>query len=258
MKILFFGDVVGRPGRRILKKALSEMRSQVDLVVVNGENAAHGYGITPKIVEEILDMGVDVITTGGHFYDRKEWKDVLEQYPQVLVPGNYPGRLDRGYYVSSHNVAIINIHGQVFVNIILEHPFEVIDRILDIVQRKYGQIPILVDFHGEATSEKMAMGWYLAGRVSVVVGTHTHVQTADERILASKTGYITDVGMCGCVDTVIGMDKDAAIKRFTTGVPERLEPPEKCDNLIAQGVLIEIDDDGKTTSMRRVVYNEKF
>ncbi|NOZ92797.1 metallophosphoesterase [bacterium 3DAC] len=254
MKILFFGDVVGSPGRKILKEAIAYFHSEVDVIVANGENAAHGYGLTPKVVEEMLDAGVDIITTGGHFYDRKEWRDVLEHYPQVVVPANYPERFDRGYYISSKGIAVMNVHGQVFVNIIFNHPFHTADKLIEHIRTEAGDIPILFDFHGEATSEKMAMGWYVDGRVSAIVGTHTHVPTADERILPGGTGYITDVGMCGCMDTVIGMDKEAAVKRFTTGIPERIEPPKKCGKLRAYGVLIEIDKEGKTTSMRRVVY----
>lgn len=256
MKILFFGDVVGSPGRKILRKAIETWKSKVDFIIVNGENAAHGYGLTPKVVEEILDMGVDVITTGGHIYDRKEWQLVTETYPQVLVPANYPGQFNKGVYVSSKGVVVINVHGQVFVNILFNHAFQTVDNLISYVRDHFGDMPIVLDFHAEATSEKMAMGWFVDGRISAIVGTHTHVPTADERILPGGTGYITDVGMCGCVDSVIGMDKDAALRRFTTGVPERIEPPQRCKNLKAYGILIELDKQGKTTSMRRVVYDE--
>ncbi len=254
MRILFFGDVIGAPGRKVLRDAIEYLGRDADVIIANGENAAHGYGLTPKVVEEILDAGVDIITTGGHFYDRKEWKEVLDHYPQVVVPANYPGRFHRGYYISSKGIAVMNIHGQIFVNIIFHHPFHTADKVIQQIREEAGDIPILFDFHGEATSEKMAMAWYVDGRVSAVVGTHTHVPTADERILPGGTGYITDVGMCGCIDTVIGMDKDAAVKRFTTGIPERIEPPKKCENLRAYGVFIEINEEGKATSMRRVVY----
>ncbi len=254
MRILFFGDVVGSPGRKILREVIDKYRADVDFIIVNGENAAHGYGITPKVVEEILDMGVDVITTGGHVFDRPQWKEAIERYPQVVVPGNYAGMLERGFYISSKGVAVMNLHGQVFVNIVFEHPFRVAEDMIKRIKDEAGDIPILLDFHGEATSEKVAMGWFLDGKITAVVGTHTHVPTADERVLPGGTGYITDVGMCGCRDTVIGMDKDAAVARFATGVPHRLSPPEKCKDLVAYGVIIEVSDDGKTTSMRRVEY----
>ena len=256
MRILFFGDVCGRHGRRVLARAISSLKPLIkpDVVIANGENAAGGAGVTPTVVEEILDAGVDLITTGSHFFDKREYVDVLQNYPNVLVPGNYPGMEGRGIYLFDRfPLAVINLHGQVFVgNIPLNNPFEVVERLLKAVPFEYG---VLLDFHAEATSEKYAMFWFLAGRVSAVVGTHTHVQTADA-FVHNGTAYISDVGMCGCWYSVIGVDIESALSRLRFG-HGRLSHPKKC--LVAVASYVFIDIKGKeAVRIERGMWFERF
>ena len=255
MKILFVGDVVGRTGRNALSIRLGRLvdRHEVDLVVVNGENAAAGFGLTLDIVREFFDLGVDVITSGNHIWDKKEIFEHLDREPRLLRPANYPpGLPGRGSGVYETNagipVGIVNLEGRVFMNN-LECPFRCADALIDDLRR---QTPIiLVDFHAEATSEKVAMGHYLDGRVSAVVGTHTHVQTADEQILSGGTAYLTDAGMTGSLDAVIGIRKELAIERFLTQLPVRFEVAKK--DPVLCGVLFTIDEDtGRAQAVQRI------
>ncbi|WP_432823436.1 TIGR00282 family metallophosphoesterase [Trichloromonas sp.] len=256
MKILFIGDVVGRPGRVALASRLDRLvdRNNIDLVVVNGENAAAGFGLTADLAREFYDLGVDVLTSGNHIWDKREIYDYLDSQKRLLRPANYPAGLPgRGHGVFSTSagikVGIINLEGRVFMNN-LECPFRTADALVDELRQ---QTPvILVDFHAEATSEKAALGCYLDGRVSALVGTHTHVQTADERILPSGTAYITDVGMTGSRDSVIGIRKELAVEKFLSLLPVRFEVAKK--DATVCGVVLTIDEEtGRATAIERVL-----
>jgi len=227
MKILFIGDIVGKPGRILTCEGVTHLvdRLGLDLVVVNVENAAGGRGITREIGEIIRDHGVDVMTSGNHIWDKREALDYIQLEPRLLRPANYPASVPGSGHVivktkDGDAVAVINVMGRVFMAP-LDNPFRVVQEEIAAV-RKEARI-ILVDFHAEATSEKIAMGWHLDGRVSAVVGTHTHVQSADARVLPGGTAYITDVGMTGPHDSVIGVDKRAVLNRFLTAMPGRFE-----------------------------------
>ena len=227
MRILFIGDIIGKKGRRTVKEVIYKVIEEhhVDLCLANGENAAGGFGITPGIAEELFDQPIDVLTSGNHIWDRKEIIDYIEKEKCLLRPANYPQEAPgRGSIIftttTGLKVGILNLEGRVFVSNI-ECPFKTATREITALKK---QTPIIiVDFHAEATSEKMAMGWFLDGKVSAVVGTHTHVQTADERILPGGTAYITDVGMTGPRDSVIGIKKEQVLERFLTNVPQRFE-----------------------------------
>ncbi|HCP15453.1 MAG TPA: TIGR00282 family metallophosphoesterase [Peptococcaceae bacterium] len=245
MKILFLGDVVGRPGRRILKDALPRLvRSlEPDMVIANGENAAAGNGLTEETAREIYSAGVDVITMGNHTWDKKEIFDFIDTDPHLIRPANYPpGTPGKGWTIyesraGKPRIAVINLMGRVFLNAI-ECPFRMADILVEEARK---QTPIIiVDFHAEATSEKIAMGWHLDGRVSAVVGTHTHVQTADERILPLGTAYITDAGMTGPRDSILGIKPDIIVRKFLTQMPARFEVAEGIAQI--NGVLIQTDD----------------
>ncbi len=245
MKLLFIGDIVGRAGRRTLVDHLDHLidRYLVDLVVANGENAAAGYGITGSVLKELFSAGVDVVTSGNHIWDRKEVMALLDHEARLLRPANYPPGLPgagSGVFETAAGikVGVMNLEGRVFMRD-LDCPFRAADGLIEELKR---ETPIIfVDFHAEATSEKQAMGFYLDGRVSAVVGTHTHVQTADERILAGGTGYLTDVGMSGSQDAIIGNEKGPALERFLTQLPVRLEVAKKDPQLSA--VLLTIDEE---------------
>lgn len=231
MKLLFIGDIVGKAGRKILSEQLDRLidRHYVDLVVANGENAAAGYGLTVPVLKELFNAGVDVVTSGNHIWDKREIYPALEQEERLLRPANYPSGLPgrgTGVYETAAGVkvGVINLEGRVFMKN-LECPFRMADELVAELRRSTAII--FVDFHAEATSEKQALGYYLDGRVSAVVGTHTHVQTADEKILAAGTGYLTDVGMSGSQDAIIGNQKEAALDRFLTQLPVRLEVAKK-------------------------------
>ncbi len=241
--LLFLGDIIGKPGRRITRRLLPGLieRYSPDIVIANGENSAGGFGITPDVAEELLQLGIDVITTGNHVWDKKEIIDFLKDKDWLLRPANFPvGVPGTGDVVfktrSGLKVGILNLQGRVFMNS-LDCPFRVSERI---VERMRGETPVIVvDMHGEATSEKQAMGWFLDGRVSCVIGTHTHVQTADERILPKGTAYITDVGMTGSRDSIIGIKIEQALHRFLTQMPQRFEVSGK--NLQLDCVVLKID-----------------
>ncbi len=255
LRILFASDVVGRPGRRVLSRVLPTLRKEkgVALCVANGENAAGGFGITSNIAGKLYSYGVDVITSGNHIWDRKEILDYISKDERLLRPANYPpqapGRgtvilqIERGV-----KVGVLNLQGRVYLPSI-DCPFRTASRELKALREKTKVI--IVDMHAEATSEKLAMGWYLDGKVSAVVGTHTHVQTADEAILPKGTAYITDVGMCGAYDSVIGMDKSIVLSRFTTQVPYRFIPAK--EDLRFNGLLLNVDPGtGEARGVERV------
>lgn len=230
MRFLFIGDTVGKTGRRAVSTILPGLKRElcVDFVVLNGENLAHGNGINQKVFEEMLDAGVDVITSGNHTFDKKEVLPLLQKKENLLRPANLPpmaaGRGYGLYEKFDRKVLIINLMGRVFMGGSLDCPFRTFD---EIYARYRDEVDfVIVDFHGEATSEKQAFAYYVDGRATAVFGTHTHVQTADERFLPGGTAFITDVGMTGAYDSVIGVRKDDIIEKFITGMPRKYEPAE--------------------------------
>ena len=257
MRILFIGDIVGAPGRRIVVERLEDIigNEQADLVIANGENSASGFGITPRLTEELLSTGIEVLSGGNHIWDRKEILDFIPREPRLLRPANFPAAspgkgLFRGTSRQGIPYAVLCLQGRIFMAS-NEDPFATADRELASLDPETKVI--LVDIHAEATSEKQAMGWHLDGRVSAVVGTHTHVPTADERILPNGTAYITDVGMTGPHDSVIGMEKGAIIKRFLDGLPARFEVAT--GDIQMNAVLIEVDSlSGRSVSIARRRY----
>jgi hypothetical protein len=265
LNILFVGDIFGSAGRRIVREHIGHVRKahSVDLTIVNVENAAGGFGVTPQIAEEIFELGADVLTTGNHVWDKKELIEYLNSAPadsrerprRVLRPANLPPGLP-GYGVfegstdSGVEYAVIQLQGRVFMTAI-DDPFRTADRLVASVRAKV----IVVDFHAEATSEKVAMGWYLDGHVTALLGTHTHVPTADERILPRGTAYQTDVGMSGPYDSIIGVEKELALHRFLTAMPGKFEAakgnPKMC------GVVVTCDPaTGKASAIRRIMLGE--
>ncbi len=255
MKILFIGDVFGRPGRDLVRHGLEALvaRTGADFVIANVENAAGGFGITREVGDAIAGYGVDVMTSGNHVWDKKEALDYIGAEPRMLRPANYPaGVPGRGAFVAhAHDgtsVGVINVMGRVFM-LAIDDPFASVLAQVEAIKRQARVI--VVDFHAEATSEKIAMGWHLDGQVTAVVGTHTHVQTADERVLPAGTAYITDVGMTGPYDSIIGTEKQAALARFRTGLPNRFEPAVGDPRLHA--VVITADEaTGKATAIERI------
>jgi len=261
MKILFIGDIFGRPGRTIVKDLLPQLvrDRKPDLIIANGENAAAGFGITPSLAEEFFELGIDVITTGNHVWDKREILDYFQdtngptasQAKRVLRPANYPADMPgSGLYQGTKGgvaYAVLNLQGRVFMAS-NDDPFRVADALLKQVTAKV----IFVDMHAEATSEKVSFGWYLDGRVTAVVGTHTHIPTADERVLPQGTAYITDVGMTGPYDGVIGVQKELVIGRFLNGMPVRFEPASGDVRLCA--VVVDCDENtGKARSIERLM-----
>ncbi len=259
MKLLFVGDVIGRPGRTAVKNLLLRLvdRHRTDYVVVNVENSAGGFGVTPDIMGELAELPIDCYTSGNHIWDKKEGVEILSREPRLLRPANYPeGNPGVGLHVGETAagipVATINLEGRVFMSD-LDSPFRVADRLLaDLKQRRPDVKVIFVDFHAEATSEKQAMAFYLDGRVSAVVGTHTHVPTADERVLPAGTALLTDVGMTGPYESIIGMRVDKVLKRFLLQTPAPFEVAKRDVRLAA--VLIEIDEaTGKALAIERLL-----
>ena len=243
MRVLFIGDIVGSPGRRIVLERLTDLVSneKLDLVIANCENAASGFGVTPRLVEELLGAGCEVLTGGNHIWDRKEILEYVSQEPRLLRPANFAaGNPGRGVYCGTARngvpYAVLNLQGRVFMAA-NDCPFRVADRELAALPANVKVI--VVDFHAEATSEKQSMGWYLDGRVSAVIGTHTHVATADARVLPQGTAFITDAGMTGPHNSVIGMDKKAVLQRFLDGLPARFEVAE--GDICMNTVLLELD-----------------
>jgi hypothetical protein len=255
MNLLFIGDVFGRPGRDLVRKGLRPLTSYygIDFVVANVENAAGGFGITREIGDSLAAAGIDVMTSGNHIWDKKEAVDYVAAEPRLLRPANYPaGVPGRGSVLArtdtGRGVGVVNLMGRVFMGA-LDDPFSAAVREIDAFAGRTRVI--LVDFHAEATSEKIAMGWHLDGRVTAVIGTHTHVQTADERILPNGTAYITDAGMTGPHDSIIGTERAPALARFLTGMPSRFEPA--VGNPRLHGVVIAVDDaTGKATAITRL------
>ncbi len=247
MNVLFLGDIVGKAGRKAVKEYLPELKKQYspDFVIANGENAAGGYGLTEKIAEELFSYGIDIITSGNHIWKR-EFYPYLEKTERVLRPANYgkgaPGKGWTIYKKGEFKIGVINLEGRIFMRP-LENPFLIGKSLAENLKK---ETPFLiVDFHAEATSEKIGLGYFLDGLVSAVIGTHTHVQTSDARILDKGTGYITDAGMCGAVESVIGMKIDQAIEMYISGVPRKLEV-EKSGKLKIEGVFLELNPEGKT------------
>jgi len=259
MNVFFIGDIMGEPGRRVLLKHLPKVVRdyQVDLIVGNGENAAGGFGITPEIAEELFDFGLSAITLGNHAWDKKEALEYLQKDARVIRPANYPdGVPGKGVcIVETHQgerLAIVQLMGRVFMPM-LDCPFQVAER--ELTRLEGVTKSILVDMHAEATSEKMAMGYFLDGKVSAVVGTHTHVQTADDQILPKGTGYMTDLGMTGPLQSVIGMKPQGVIQKFMTQVPRRFEVAQGPSVLC--GAVIGIDSTtGNATAIHRIRIHE--
>ena len=256
ISILFLGDVIGRPGRHIVKQYLNALENKPDLIIANVENAAHGFGVTASNLNELKEAGVVVFSGGNHTFDRKEVFDLINQEPYLLRPANYPEKTaGRGYCIvniEGLKIAVINLLGRELMKP-LRSPFMVADDLLNTIKNETNII--IVDMHAELTAEKVAMGWYLNGRVSAVVGTHTHVQTADERILPDGTAYITDLGCCGPINGVIGMERHGAFRRMIDQLPAHLEvaagPSSAC------GAIITIDCiSGHATNIERVQFFE--
>lgn len=259
MNLLFIGDVVGSPGRDMVKEYVPKIKEKYrpNFTIINGENAAGGRGITEKIYREFLGSGAQAVTLGNHSWDNKEIFEFIESAKNMVRPANFPeGTPGKGlvfFKVNDVEVAVINLQGRTFMPP-LDCPFKKADELVEIAQERTPFI--FVDFHAEATSEKQAMGWYLDGRVSAVVGTHTHVQTADSRILPGGTGYLTDVGMTGPYDGILGMEREAVITKFLTSLPVRFEVP-KAGRTQLSGVYMELDrKTGKSKKMERILINE--
>jgi 2',3'-cyclic-nucleotide 2'-phosphodiesterase len=258
MRLLFIGDIVGKPGRELVRKGLAAIvdEHRVDLVIANAENSAAGFGITREIGDQLLAWGVDVMTSGNHIWDKKEAIDYIGAESRLLRPANYPaGVPGNGSYLArtsqGQSVGVINVMGRVFM-LNIDDPFAIVQREIDALRQRARVI--FVDFHAEATSEKIAMGWFLDGKVTAVVGTHTHVQTADERILPKGTAYLTDVGMTGPHDSVIGVEIDAAVGRFLNAMPARFETATGNPRLNA--VVIEADEQtGRANDIERLSYS---
>jgi 2',3'-cyclic-nucleotide 2'-phosphodiesterase len=256
MRILILGDVVGRPGRRAVQELVPALvkQEQIDLAIANAENAAGGMGVDVKSAGELFGAGVHVLTSGNHIWKKKEIYPYLEDHPNLVRPANFPeGAPGRGWCewqgTNDLRALIINLQGRVFMPNHVDDPFRCVDRLL----QQHGQHSriVIVDMHAEATSEKNAMGWHLAGRVSAVYGTHTHIQTADERILPNGTAYITDVGMCGPSDSVIGIEKDAVINGFKSQLPRKFEVAR--GNVLLQGIILDVDaSTGQAQTIRRL------
>lgn len=255
MKVLFVGDIVGRPGRHLLRDKLKEIQSEhrIDCTIVNVENAAGGFGLTPALAKEILSYGVDVMTSGNHIFDKKEILAFFALEPRLLRPGNYPPGVPGNHQFvgdtqAGIQVGVINLQGRVFMPM-TDCPFQMAEREIPKLQRQAAVI--IVDFHAEATSEKAALGWFLDGKVSAIVGTHTHIPTADARILPKGTAYISDVGMTGSYDSVIGMTIESSLPRFLTGLIHRFEVATQSPRLCS--VIIDIDEStGHARGIRRL------
>jgi metallophosphoesterase (TIGR00282 family) len=255
MRVLFLGDVVGRSGRASVIEQLPGLRERyrLDFVVVNGENAAGGFGITEPILAELLDAGADVVTTGNHVFDQREALVFIERQERLLRPLNFPpGTPGKGVGLfkakTGAEVLVINAQGRVFMAD-LDDPFRAVERELEACGLKSGADAIVIDFHAEATSEKEALAHFVDGRASAVIGTHTHVPTADEQILARGTAYISDAGMCGDFDSVLGMDKEEPLQRFLTKIPSGRFSPSSGEATLC-GVAIDVDD---ATGLARAV-----
>ncbi len=254
MKILAVGDLIGTSGVNELKKQLPKIKEeeQIDFVIVNGENSAEGMGITQSNFNDILALDVDVITMGNHTWGKKDIFKFID-HPKLIRPANYPkGVVGKGYNIytcQNKKIAVINLIGRVDINVLSENPFILAKELLEQLQNKVDMI--FIDFHAEATAEKIAMGYYLDGKITAIFGTHTHVQTADEKILPKGTAYITDIGMTGPKNSVIGMDIQASIKRFETTLPERYKIAN--GECMLNGVIFDVDDaNNKVKNIKRL------
>ena len=256
MKVLAVGDIVGNLGVKELKRRLGKIKEEkkIDFIIVNGENSAEGMGITEKNFRDILDAGANVVTMGNHTWGKKDIFKFIDN-PKIIRPANYPeGVQGKGYQIFKcldKKICVINLIGRVDINILTENPFLIANKIIEKVKKDVDII--IIDFHAEATAEKIALGYYLDGKATAIFGTHTHVQTADEKILPNGTGYITDIGMTGPKNSVIGMNIDASIKRFETTLPERYRIAE--GEAIFNGVIFDIDDkSNKVKKIERIDY----
>ena len=255
MKLLFIGDIVGKSGRKAVKCFLPLLLSEYnpDIVIANGENAANGFGITAKIAREIFELGIEVLTTGNHIWDKKDVLEYIQNESRLIRPANYPENTPgKGSTVvmtrSKHKLAVLNLSGRVFMKP-LDCPFKAADKEIDLLRKETNLI--FIDFHAEATAEKIAAGWCFDGKVTALLGSHTHVQTADERILPNGTAYISDVGMTGSFDSVIGMDKDISIERFRTQMPVSYKVAK--GDLALNGVFVEANaGSGKAKNIERI------
>lgn len=259
MKVLFFADIVGRMGREAVKRTLPEFRTDhsPDLIIANCENLAQGKGVTARTIDEMTEAGIELFTSGNHVWDRREVYELLsdQRYSNIIIrPANYPkGTPGDGYKlftVGTKSVLVINFLGRVFSDVHADDPFRLFDKILA-ENAIHKPSAILVDFHGEATSEKIAFGWYADGRASAIWGTHTHVATRDERILPNGMAYISDVGMCGFRDGIIGVDREPVLRHFTSQLPVRHELPTSGEATV-NALLLEIDTGGKTNAIRHL------
>ncbi|MFI5341070.1 MAG: TIGR00282 family metallophosphoesterase [Candidatus Methylomirabilales bacterium] len=258
MRILFIGDIVGQPGRQMVARHLKALVADhgAEMVLANAENAAGGFGITPSVGEELLGLGIDLLTSGNHVWDKKEAEGYLAKESRVLRPANYPEEAPGvGVHILRKNgrmLGVLNLQGRAFLPSI-DCPFKAADR--ELAQVSQVTDSILVDFHAEATAEKQAIGWYLDGRVSAVIGTHTHVQTADEQILPGRTAYITDVGMTGPRNSVIGIKPEDAIQKFITQMPRKFTLAHGPTQLCA--VMVDVGDDGRAQKIARLqIYDD--
>jgi metallophosphoesterase (TIGR00282 family) len=255
IRLLFIGDIVGKPGRELVRRGLAALvdHHRIDLVIANGENSAAGFGITPDIADDLFHYGVQVITGGNHSWDKKEIVPYIQDHPRLLRPANFPvGAPGQGRIVARTSagvpVGVVNVMGRVFMTAI-DDPFRVVLQEIEAVRQEARVV--FVDFHAEATSEKVAMGWHLDGRVTAIVGTHTHVATADARLLPQGTAYITDVGMTGPHDSVIGVDRGAILQRFLTALPQRFETATENPRLNA--VIVTADETtGRAEAIERI------
>jgi metallophosphoesterase (TIGR00282 family) len=254
MRVLFIGDIVGSPGRQIVHDRLADIvaQRQIDLVIANGENSASGFGITPRLAQELLNMGIDVLTGGNHSWDRKEILEFMPHEPRLLRPANFPEvNPGSGLYVGTAKkgikYAVLNLQGRVFMAS-TDDPFRKAD--CELARIPQDVAFVLVDMHAEATSEKLAMGWYLDGRVTAIIGTHTHVATADEHVLPEGAAFITDVGMTGPHGGVIGMDRNGIVRKFLDGLPARFDVAS--GDVQMNCVLIETDDEGPRNAAGRL------
>jgi metallophosphoesterase (TIGR00282 family) len=254
--VLFLGDIIGKPGRRVVKQYIDQLNPLPDLIAANVENIAHGFGVAQQNIAELKECGVKVFSGGNHTFDRKEIFDFIDQEECLLRPANYPPQTPgHGFcyiQVGEHKVAFLNLMGRVFMQP-LESPYMVADNLLGEISKQTNLI--IVDFHAEATAEKVSLGWHLDGKVSAVLGTHTHVQTADERILPGGTAYLTDCGCCGPTDGIIGMERAGAFRRFIDQLPARLEVAS--GPAMAHGVLLTLNTEtGKAVAIERVQFKE--
>ena len=258
MRILFIGDIVGKVGRNAIAEYLPKIKQSYrpTVSIVNAENAAHGKGLTEKLYKQLLRDGVDFMTMGNHTYGQREIYDFIDDANRMVRPANFPSEAPgvgmRFIQINDIKLAIINLQGRSFMQDI-DDPFKKADQLIEEAKKETNFI--FVDFHAETTSEKNAMGWYLDGRVSAVVGTHTHIQTSDERVLPNGTGYITDVGMTGYCDGILGINRDEVIERFITSLPQRHVVPDDGRSVLS-GVIIDLDKDGKTKQIERILIND--